>query len=54
MIAHNNKNVLQYLGGICQVTRKVPTQYWKYWKSIEFENQFSRPWKSIEIRQNMH
>jgi len=33
---------------------RVPTRYWKYWKSIEFQNRFSRPWKSIEIGQNMH
>jgi len=26
----------------------------KYWKSIEFWNQFSRPWKSIEFGQNVH
>jgi len=22
---------------------RVPTRYWKYWKSIEFQNWFSRP-----------
>jgi len=33
---------------------RVPTRYWKYWKSIEFQNQFSRPWKSIEFGQNVH
>jgi len=32
----------------------VPTQYWKYWRSIQFQNWFSRPWKSIEIGQNVH
>jgi len=33
---------------------RVPTRYWKYWKSIEFQNWFSRPWKSIEFCQNVH
>jgi len=33
---------------------KVPTRYWKYWKSIEFQNCFSRPWKSIEFCQKAH
>jgi len=27
----------------------IPTRYWKYWKSNEFQNRFSRPWKSIEF-----
>jgi len=30
---------------------RVPT---RYWKSIEFQNWFSRPWKSIEFCQNVH
>jgi len=25
-----------------------------YWKSIEFQNWFSRPWKSIEFCQNVY
>jgi len=29
-------------------SNRVPTRYWTYWKSIEFQNCFSRPWKSIE------
>jgi len=33
---------------------RVPTRYWKHWKSIEFQNWFSRPWKSIEFCQNVH
>jgi len=33
---------------------RAPMQYWKYWKSIEFQNPFSRPWKSIEFGQNVH
>jgi len=33
---------------------KVPMRYWKYCKSIELQNQFSRPWKSLKISQNMH
>jgi len=33
---------------------RVPTRYWKYWKSIEFWNQFSRPWKIIELGQIVH
>jgi len=37
----------------CIISR-VPTRYWKYWKSIGFWNQFSRPWKSIEFGQNVH
>jgi len=28
---------------------RVPTRYRKYWKSIEFQNWFTRPWKSIEL-----
>ena len=27
---------------------RLPT-YWKYWKSIEFQNRFSRPWQSIQM-----
>jgi len=33
---------------------RVPTRCWKYWKSNEFQNRFSRPWKSIEFGQNVH
>jgi len=33
---------------------RVPTRYWKYWKNIEFQNCFSRPWKSNEFGQNVH
>jgi len=34
--------------------KRVPTWYWKYWKSIWFQNWFSRPWKSIEFCQNVY
>jgi len=36
------------------IVHRVPTRYWKYWKSIEFRNWFSKPWKSIEFDQNVH
>jgi len=44
-------NFLGDKSGKKTVSYRVPTQYWK---SIEFQNRFSRPWKSIEIGQNMH
>jgi len=34
-----------------EAKNRVPTQYWK---SIEFKNWFSRPWKSIKFGQNAH
>jgi len=30
---------------------RVPTRYWKYWKSSEFQNRFSRLRKSYEFGQ---
>jgi len=33
---------------------KIPTQYEKYWKSIQLWNRFSRLWKYIEFAQNVH
>jgi len=31
---------------------RVATRYWKYWKSIEMWNRFSKPWKGIEFGWN--
>jgi len=39
---------------LTKIIIRVPTQYWKYWKSIEFQNWFSRPWKGIEFGQNVY
>ena len=41
-------------GDWSNIVRRVPTRYWKYRRGIEFQNWFSRPWKSIEFSQNVH
>ena len=44
--------------GACtpKISSRVPTRYWKYWKTTELWNRFTRPGKSIEysIMQNVN